>query len=47
MKNYYQSLGLAYREEQPERRIHFAPGAIGNPEGVSYKPEPEAEASPW
>ena len=26
-----------YREEKPERRIHSAPGAMRNPEGVSYK----------
>lgn len=28
------------REEQPERRIYSAPGAMGNPEGVSYKAKP-------
>ncbi len=27
------------RDEQPERRIHSAPGAMRNPEGVSYKAE--------
>ncbi len=30
------------REEKPELRIYFVPGAMRNPEGVSYKPEPEA-----
>ncbi len=28
-----------YREEKPECRIYSAPGAMRNPEGVSYKPE--------
>jgi len=28
------------REEQPEHRIYFVPGAMGNPEGVSHEAEP-------
>jgi len=27
------------REKQPEHRIYFVPGAMRNPEGVSYQPE--------
>lgn len=29
-----------YRERQPETWIYSKPGAMGNPEGVSYKAEP-------
>jgi len=29
----------ASREEQPERRIHSAPGAMRNPERVSHEAE--------
>jgi len=32
-------LGKFYRDEQPERRIYSAPGAMRNPEGVSHKAE--------
>jgi len=29
------------REVQPEQRIHFVPGAMRNPGGVSYKAKPQ------
>ena len=34
-------LGIFSREEQPERWIYSTPGAMRNPEGVSYKAERE------